>query len=454
MTIDITLRHGTANIPIGTIEEVEEGETVFTFSRSYIELGPDRPLLSLRWFDVKGEEKTLGRMFKRGDKIGRRGVLPAWFSGLLPEGALRKLVDRELGPGRHSETLVLSRLGGDLPGAVAASGGGRMHRHEYPEPDRRARRIQYSLAGVQMKFGAKLDKDRVTFPALGLGGDYIAKTTSETLPILVEAEYVGMQLSSLVGVDTAPTSLVPREQVDGVPEEFLRHGEYVFLSRRFDRIGSTRVHIEDFAQIADALGDQKYFFGNYESCLNTISRFSASRDADIGQGFRRMVNDILIGNADAHLKNWSFVHGEGGPRLSPAYDIVPSGAWGDTDLGIKLAGRKSMEAIGLATLQRIGRFLEVPEEEIRRLVSETIDMAYDAWPRADLGTETQDRVRKALVARLDRLQLVREFRPTASMSRAQPVVDDTDARARASTDAGTEDDPRSDEGPEPGPKFP
>ncbi|MGE7156021.1 hypothetical protein ACQKJ1_20050 [Methylorubrum rhodesianum] len=53
-------------------------------------------------------------------------------------------------------------------------------------------RIQFSLAGVQMKFTANLVKDRVTFPALEFGGNSIAETTSKTVPEMVEAEQAGM----------------------------------------------------------------------------------------------------------------------------------------------------------------------------------------------------------------------------------------------------------------------
>ena len=38
---------------------------------------------------------------------------------------------------------------------------------------------------------------------------------------------------------------------------------------------------------------------------------------------RRLVFNVLIGNADAHLKNWSLIFSDGRmPRLAPAYDLV------------------------------------------------------------------------------------------------------------------------------------
>lgn len=39
----------------------------------------------------------------------------------------------------------------------------------------------------------------------------------------------------------------------------------------------------------------------------------------------RIVLNILVGNGDAHVKNWTFIYPDGSrPQLSPAYDIVPT----------------------------------------------------------------------------------------------------------------------------------
>lgn len=438
MILDIALRQASGDLPVGRIRETREGETFFAFDPAYVALGPARPVLSLTWYDTKGEANTLTRIRERADKIGRLGLLPPWFSGLLPEGALRQLVEDELGPGRHNEIVVLARLGSDLPGAVVASDPEGGVAQAAARPNRHGQRIRFSLAGVQMKFAANLAKDRVTFPAFGLGGDHIAKTSSAKVPILVEAEHVGMQLSRLLGIDVAVTQLVPKGQVDGVPGQYLEHGDHVLLSRRFDRIGTSRVHIEDFGQVAKTLGDQKYFFGTYETCMNFIARFSAARDDDLRQGFRRMVNDVLVGNSDAHLKNWSFVHAAEGPRLSPAYDIVPAGAWGATELALPLAGHKAMDNVNIGRLLRIGRYFGWSDAAVRNLVSEMVETAFDAWPKATVTTQAEDDVRRSLVSRLDRLLLVHEMRPAAfaHFGAAIPATRRSDPEVAPSTEEG------------------
>lgn len=430
-TLNIALRTFSGDVPVGTVVENPQGETFFEFDPSYVDRGPSRPLLSLLWHSTKSEDETLSRIRRRADKIGRRGFLPPWFSGLLPEGALRQLVERELGPGRHGEFLVLSRLGADLPGAVVAS-------HPQAEPATRqapARiegdgRIHFSLAGVQMKFAADLVKDRVTFPAEGKGGSYIAKTTSETWRPMVEAEHMAMSLARALGIDTVDFFLAPIERVEGVPEEFLRYGDHIFVSRRFDRASPGRVHMEDFAQIAEATGDRKYTAGTYETCINIINRFSVQREIDLEQGFRRMINDVLVGNGDAHLKNWSFLHSEGGPRLSKAYDIVPTAAWGDNRLALRLVGHYAMDKVSLARLLRIADFVRFPRDTVSRLTKEMVEGALDTWGTVTSETQTADDIKRLLMKRLDTLQIVQDVRPSALV---QGYGDHSDGNAPAHT---------------------
>ena len=137
---------------IGSLVRHEEG-TVFTVGESYLALGTRRPLVSLAWTGPD-EDESLARLKSPNDKMMRGTHLPAFFDNLLPEGALRDLVERELGPGAFDNFDILARLGEDLPGAIIvrleAGTAGR------PRPGRQAAMppvlgetsIGFSLAGV------------------------------------------------------------------------------------------------------------------------------------------------------------------------------------------------------------------------------------------------------------------------------------------------------------------
>ena len=95
---------------------------------------------------------------------------------------------------------------------------------------------------------------------------------------------------------------------------------------RFDRpAGDARVHIEDAGQVLGALDVFKYTMGTTDTVMNMVRRFSTDSRADLAEAFRRVTVDVLVGNGDNHLKNWSFRFPKAGEiRLSPAYDIVPT----------------------------------------------------------------------------------------------------------------------------------
>ena len=408
------------SVRIGTLTRDADGAVAFTIAETYLR-DPHRPILSLGWYDPTSEEGTRDRLVARNDKIGLHGSVPPWFAGLLPEGALRDLVLTEMGPGDHDQFDVLTRLGADLPGAVlitpeteAPASAGPLNlisvkgfRAAEPRGI-----VKFSLAGVQLKFTANLDGERLTIPGRGDTGHCIIKMPSERYPGLPEAEYGGMKLAQLIGVETAPCRLMPRETMVGVPEEMLAYGEQVLVVDRFDRgAQGTRIHIEDAAQIIGAIGERKYTMATTETIINMVGRFSTDRRADILEAIRRIVADILLGNGDNHLKNWSFRFPRPGQvRLSPAYDIVPTILFMPRDtLALRFVGTHNFETVDLHRFERVSSFLHVNPRWILREVRATVERALESWPVAapDLFGEQRG---TAILARLNMLKLVQEVR--------------------------------------------
>jgi len=105
-------------VRVGTLTRDAKRSINFVVDEGYIRAGAGRPICSLSWFDAMSEEGSVARLRAMEGKIGILGYLPPWFAGLLPEGALRSLVETEMGHGDHDDFDVIARLGGDLPGAV------------------------------------------------------------------------------------------------------------------------------------------------------------------------------------------------------------------------------------------------------------------------------------------------------------------------------------------------
>lgn len=92
-------------------------------------------------------------------------------------------------------------------------------------------------------------------------------------------------------------------------------GNNHFLTKRFDREGERKIHIQTLAAICPEAD-------SYEQMM-TVCRKLHLPEVDCQELFRRMVFNILANNTDDHIKNFSFVMQEDGSwRLSPAYDIT------------------------------------------------------------------------------------------------------------------------------------
>jgi len=403
---------------VGTLTRDAEGATAFLVDEAYLR-DATRPILTLGWFVPGDDEATRARLEYRANKIGLLGSLAPWFAGLLPEGALRDLVMTEMGPGDHDQFDLITRLGGDLPGAVLitpetatpASAGPlhleRVHGFEASRPDGI---VKFSLAGVQLKFAGVSCGDKLTVPGRAGETRCIIKVASEHYPRLPEAEYAGMTLACTLGVKTAPFRLIPTADIEGVPAELLRHGDHALVVDRCDRgDGGARIHMEDMAQIVGALGERKYTMATVETLLNMIRRFSTDWRADALEGFRRIVADVLIGNGDSHLKNWSFIFPAPGViRLSPAYDIVPTILYARNDtLALPLVGTHSFERVNFRRIRRIADYLGLDpgwiEAELRSLIREAIPL----WPEI-LPNLVGEAAAREMITRLDTLALVQE----------------------------------------------
>ena len=268
---------------------------------------------------------TLGQVFEDDPQAPWRvsvGV-PAWFANLLPEGALRKQVVQELGGGNIGDFTLLLRLGGSLPGAVT------IRSENEPEDDKYLARtpntppdhpLRHSLAGVQLKYS--VSTERLTTTVSGNGGWWIVKLPDRSLRNLTVNEYLTMRWLAAAGFDVPEVHLVRAKEVRGLPEGLVAPDDLVYVIERFDRSPSGRIHVEDFAQVANVAPMFKYSDSDatYDS-LGQVIRGLTGRRGYLDY-VRRLTAMIVTGNTDAHLKNWAFRYLDGRtPSLAPVYDF-------------------------------------------------------------------------------------------------------------------------------------
>ncbi len=407
-----------APLRVGSLVRDASGAVTFMVDDAFIGLGQRRPIISLAWKGAT-EDDSIARLTMRQDKMMRGGLLPPFFQNLLPEGALRDLVEREFGTGAFDDFDVLARLGEDLPGAIIArlEAGQAGMAHSAPPrlkqeiPDGK---VKFSLAGIQLKFSVLAEGSGVTAPGRDAHGDVILKAPSSRHAFLPEVEHCGLCLAQAVGVRVAQSWLVDVVDVTGIPPQHLSGGQYALAVRRFDRgPGGERIHMEDFAQIIGAIGDRKYTMANDETNLNMIRRFTGDWSGELLEGVRRMVTNVLLGNGDAHLKNWSFLYAEDQmPRLSPAYDLVPTFLYGDHSMALSFGGSRDATKVTLRKFERVAGLVKVSPDLLVREARRTTEAALDLWPGLLREMPIHAEMQERLIRRLAGLTLVKEIWPT------------------------------------------
>ncbi|WP_195909641.1 type II toxin-antitoxin system HipA family toxin [Rhizobium tubonense] len=399
---------------IGSLVREPSGTVRFTIDDGYINLGSDRPLVSLSW---RGgiEDDTRVRLRSTSDKVMQGGSLPPFFQNMLPEGALRELVEKEFGAGAFDNFDVLARLGEDLPGALIARQEAGIEqavlRQDKVVALERASSppIRFSLAGVQLKFSVT-NRGSLTIPAQKGDGHLILKTPSPQHALLPEVEWTALKLAEALDIRVAKAELVSSENIEGIPEQYLVGDKRSLVVERFDRgPEGGRIQVEDFAQIVGAVGDQKYTKANETTIMNIVQRFCRDSRGELLESVRRIVVNLMLGNGDAHLKNWSFIYPIGGDvSLTPAYDIVPTFLYGDANMALEFGGTKDPNLINLHKFERAAAALRIEPRVLIGQVMETVKKALDVWPSIIADSPITAEMKNRLLERFQNLPLVNE----------------------------------------------
>ncbi len=285
----------------------------------------------------------------------------AFFSGFLPDDIVRERLARYLGISEKNPFALLEQIGGECAGAVSLYPEGQIPSEEQTLDtevldDHKLREIfellkrrpllagtddlRLSLAGAQNKI------------AVGIKGGKIAliKGTTPTSHILkpliadmdgikgsVHNEFFCMQLAIRLGIEAPHTEI-----------RWLNETPY-FLIERYDRIRDKtgtikRLHQEDFCQALSIVPELKYEREGGPSiakCLDILQKHSSKPAVDYFSFLNRVIFNYLIGNADAHGKNFSLLYKGRTPVLAPAYDMLCTAAYPtlSSKMAMKIGGK-------------------------------------------------------------------------------------------------------------------
>lgn len=293
--------------------------------------------------------------------------LHPFFQHLGPEGWLRERQTRVAHIQEEDDLGILLKYGADCIGAVSI----RPQNVEAP-----ALKISESIAnpgrtvsGVQKKLLATKENGQF-YPALAQGAaPYIAKFNARDIDSLVQNELLSLRwVASVLGKEEVTEFELAR--VDDI-------NEVALIVKRFDRnTHGAKLRLEDCAQILSQPRGVDYsgkYNASYEDIASIILRYSVRPQIDLAKFYKRLIVYALMGNCDAHLKNFSLLETPDGLRLSPVYDVLNTAIYQgyDQNFALSIQGKKvHIEEINHRLLVNFGKEMGLPEKAIEQIFSD------------------------------------------------------------------------------------
>lgn len=391
-TIDVNSDAGT----IGTLHE-NAGTWSFHYSDSWLS-DPNA-------FDLS---PSLSRRKEPYEDNASHRPVQWFFDNLLPENDLRIAIANASGIPADDAWALLEHFGKESFGSISLgeSKDGGISELTFKELEKRIKNLpripissdspkKMSLAGAQHKLLAIFDDGKLYEPIGKTVSTHILKPNhpGEDYPDSVINEYFCMKLAERIGLNAPEVKI-------------LRTPSPVYLIKRFDRVNKDgtvkRIHAIDGAQMLSMNGLMKYqaiTADNLLACTDICAaKAMARRDV-----FRWSVFNVLIGNADAHLKNISFFSTRAGFHLAPVYDLVStasyatpeSGAnerWPNVPLSMRIGNATHFSNINAEDLILLGREIGIKDSLANNILNKMLRSVQREAPKLQEEIESMDDV--------------------------------------------------------------
>ena len=340
---------------IGTLTS-DKGRLAFCYDSHYAENRYAEPLSYT--MPIRAEAYTGGEVI-------------SFFSNLLPDESVRVKIAPYLGISHTNVFALLKYIGEDCAGAVTLLQPEREavarenasfkyltedEAHEILQrlPERPLnvgeKDFHISGAGAQDKLVACVQNGGIVLPLNGTPSTHIIKPGIPRFPESVYNEFYCMRLAKVCKLEAAACDLL---YIKGIP---------YYVTLRYDRTLENeiwaRLHQEDFCQLLGYEPSVKY---ESEGGPRLLQCFKLLRDiplsaADLIEFLRRIIFIFLIGNGDAHAKNFSIIHHGLSTRLAPAYDLLSTAVYPNLPpkLAMKIEGRNNFDWITRNKFIRMG----------------------------------------------------------------------------------------------------
>ncbi len=272
-------------------------------------------------------------------------VTRPFFAGLLPEGRMRRLIAQQFQVSGQNDFALLDHIGGECAGAVTFLEPGQalpipskdsdvqwlsdeeviVILDELPRHPMLAGKegLRLSLAGAQDKLPVVFDGDHIGLPRNGAPSSHILKPAIHVVEDSVINEGFCLALAEAMQFKPANSNI-----------HTIRDRPFL-LVERYDRVADSegrrhRLHQEDFCQALGVVPEMKYQNEggpDLAQCFELVRRVTRPSAPQVLRLLDYVIFNALIGNHDAHAKNFSLLYSGKAPILAPLYDTLSTAVY-------------------------------------------------------------------------------------------------------------------------------
>lgn len=393
--------------PVGQLIQDDGGQMLFQYDSAWLE-NPEALALS----------RSLPLRKERFTQKECRG----FFGGTLPEEDNRKVIARILGISDRNDLAMLEQIGGECAGAITflpEDADIQAPDDRYREPSERElatilrelpRRplmagedgIRLSLAGAQDKIAIRLGDGKVSIPRGSAPSSHILKPAVATYEGVVFNEAFCMALAAACGLNVAPTTVGRVEDID-----YLLAERY---DRRVDDGQINRIHQEDFCQALGVPSEMKYQAEggpSLKDCFALLREASSAPVLDLRALLDAVIFNLLIGNHDAHAKNFSLLYlPDRTIRLAPLYDLVSTVYYEELSdrMAMKIGGEAKSELVSPDNIRQFARDAGLGAAQVLRRIPVLAERALQAISGVEKSARVSEAVARLITERCERFR--------------------------------------------------
>lgn len=325
-----------------------------------------------------------------------------FFNGLLPESEhIRIAIGKKYGINPKNDFSILQAIGYDCAGAVSFFDGDdeqtplkqlqEFYEIEYSlfsedELEKFIKELpqkplatgiedmRLSLAGAQDKTSVIVVGGQIGYPKNNVPTSHIIKPAINGYDETIENEFICIKSAEKLGIKVPDVKICYANKI-----------KYLLI-QRYDRelIANKikRIHQEDFCQASNIPSVYKYQSEggvDFKRCFE-ILRVTSQPAVAINQFIQLMIFNYLIGNNDAHGKNFSILHYDNGEiKFAPAYDILCSQVYPELSnkMAMKIGGHYNHDEILLRHFEKFANENNISFTQLKKVIKNQCEILPD-----------------------------------------------------------------------------